>query len=84
MSCDNSSKIIFVTGGTGFIGFQVLVQLLASGYSVRASARGKKFDLLRNIFSNYKNCDVVDIPDIFSDDLSDVLRGCIPNFTDLD
>ncbi|KAK0192862.1 hypothetical protein F5146DRAFT_1136681 [Armillaria mellea] len=75
MSCGNSSKLIFVTGGTGFIGFQVLVQLLDSGYSVRASARGKKVDLLRNAVSKHKNIEVVGIPDIFSDDLSDVLKG---------
>ncbi|KAK0220342.1 hypothetical protein IW262DRAFT_1016696 [Armillaria fumosa] len=75
MSCGNSSKIIFVTGGTGFIGFQVLVQLLDSGYSVRASARGKKVALLRNALSKHKNIEVVDIPDIFGGDLSNVLKG---------
>ncbi|KAK0203530.1 hypothetical protein DFS33DRAFT_1383776 [Desarmillaria ectypa] len=75
MPCDNSSKIIFVTGGTGFIGFQVLVQLLDSGYSVRASARGKKVGLLNNALSNYTNFEVVGISDIFSDDLSTVLKG---------
>ncbi|KAK0237852.1 hypothetical protein EDD85DRAFT_769174, partial [Armillaria nabsnona] len=62
-------------GGTGFIGFQVLVQLLDSGYSVRASARGRKIDLLSNALSKYKNIEVIGIPDIFSDDLSDVLKG---------
>ncbi|KAK0449771.1 uncharacterized protein EV420DRAFT_1646768 [Desarmillaria tabescens] len=82
MPCENSSKIIFVTGGTGFIGFQVLVQLLDLGYSVRASARGKKVDLLSNALSNYKNLEVVGISDIFNDDLSNVLKGlCVRDHT---
>ncbi|KAK0440629.1 hypothetical protein EV421DRAFT_1905352 [Armillaria borealis] len=69
----NASKIIFVTGGTGFIGFHVLVQLLEAGYTVRATARGKKANLLSNALgTTYDKLKVLEIPDIFSDDLSEV------------
>ncbi|KAK0218714.1 hypothetical protein IW262DRAFT_1297862 [Armillaria fumosa] len=71
----NVSKIILVTGGTGFIGFHVLVQLLEAGYTVRATARGKKATLLRNALSTYDKLQVLEIPDIFSDDLSEALQG---------
>ncbi|SJL06545.1 uncharacterized protein ARMOST_09886 [Armillaria ostoyae] len=72
----NASKIIFVTGGTGFIGFHVLVQLLEAGYTVRATARGKKANLLRNALgTTYDKLQVLEIPDIFSDDLREALRG---------
>ncbi|KAK0220396.1 hypothetical protein IW262DRAFT_1020743 [Armillaria fumosa] len=79
MSPSNSnSGLIFVTGGSGFIGFHILTQLLELGYSVRAAARGKKIELLKKALSvNYSSdrFEVVEVPDIASSDLSQYLKG---------
>ncbi|SJK98706.1 uncharacterized protein ARMOST_01975 [Armillaria ostoyae] len=70
MSSNNSnSGLVFVTGGSGFIGFHILTQLLDSGYSVRAAARGKKIELLKKVLSvNYSSdrFEVVEVRDIAS------------------
>ncbi|KAK0192981.1 hypothetical protein F5146DRAFT_526612 [Armillaria mellea] len=73
----SSSKLIFVTGGTGFIGFHILSQLLDKGYSVRAAARGPKVDVLKKALSvKYsKNFEVVEVADVASGDLSQYLKG---------
>ncbi|KAK0192916.1 hypothetical protein F5146DRAFT_1136731 [Armillaria mellea] len=79
MSPSNSnSGLVFVTGGSGFIGFHILTQLLDLGYSVRAAARGKKIELLKKALSvNYSSdrFEVVEVPDIASGDLSQHLTG---------
>ncbi|KAF9025673.1 NAD(P)-binding protein [Hymenopellis radicata] len=72
----NSSKIIFVTGSSGFIGYHIVTQLLNAGYTVRAAARGIRADRLRKVLGDkYSNADVLNIPDIYSDDLSRYLKG---------
>ncbi|KAF8999572.1 NAD(P)-binding protein [Hymenopellis radicata] len=73
-----AGKVVFVTGGSGFIGFQIVTHLLELGYSVRAAARGPKANLLRNALLAHHDesrFTVVDIPDLFNDDLSGVLEG---------
>ncbi|PBK90041.1 NAD(P)-binding protein [Armillaria gallica] len=78
MSSNNSNTgLVFVTGGSGFIGFHILTQLLDLGYSVRAAARGKKIELLKKALSvNYSSdrFEVVEVPDIASSDLSHYLK----------
>ncbi|KAK0203508.1 hypothetical protein DFS33DRAFT_1332036 [Desarmillaria ectypa] len=77
-SSKTNSGLIFVTGGSGFIGFHILSQLLDNGYSVRAAARGKKVDLLNKALSaNYSSdrFEVVEVADIASSDLSQHLKG---------
>ncbi|KAK0474180.1 hypothetical protein IW261DRAFT_568200 [Armillaria novae-zelandiae] len=74
----SSPMLIFVTGGTGFIGFHILTHLLDNGYSVRAAARGCKVELLKKALSvNYSNdkFEVVEISDISSGDYSQHLKG---------
>ncbi|KAK0494516.1 hypothetical protein EDD18DRAFT_346067 [Armillaria luteobubalina] len=74
----SSLKPIFVTGGTGFIGFHILTHLLDNGYSVRAAARGGKVELLKKALSVNYNSDqfeVVEISDISSGDYSQHLKG---------
>ncbi|KAF8918423.1 hypothetical protein CPB85DRAFT_1282023 [Mucidula mucida] len=75
---DKSSQLIFVTGGTGFIGFHILTQLLEAGYPVRAAARGQKVVQLRAALAKYVDngkLQVVDIPDLFTPALADALQG---------
>ena len=48
--------MVFVTGGTGFLGAHLLYHLLEKGESVRALKRKtSKFDLLNRVFSFYTN-----------------------------
>ncbi|KAF9011639.1 NAD(P)-binding protein [Hymenopellis radicata] len=75
---DKSSKLLFITGGTGFIGFHILSQLLEAGYPVRAAARGRKVLQLRTALAKYAEngkLQVVDIPDLFTPSLSNALQG---------
>jgi uncharacterized protein YbjT (DUF2867 family) len=34
-----SNDLVLITGGTGFIGFKIIVTALQAGYSVRAAVR---------------------------------------------
>ncbi|KAK0470373.1 uncharacterized protein EV420DRAFT_1634795 [Desarmillaria tabescens] len=71
-------KLIFVTGGSGFIGFHILTQLLDKGYDVRAAARGRKIELLKKALSvNYSRdrFEVVEVRDVCSGDFSRILKG---------
>ncbi|KAG7448894.1 NAD(P)-binding protein, partial [Guyanagaster necrorhizus] len=66
-----------VTGGTGFIGFHILTQLLDKGYFVKAAARGPKVNILKKALSvNYgEKFEVIEVPDVSSGDLSQHLKG---------
>ncbi|KAG7448829.1 NAD(P)-binding protein [Guyanagaster necrorhizus] len=67
-----------VTGGSGFIGYHILSQLLNNRYFVRAAARGKKIELLKKALSaNYSSdrFEVIEVADITSGDLSQYLKG---------
>ncbi|KAG7444637.1 NAD(P)-binding protein [Guyanagaster necrorhizus] len=77
-SSTSTRKLIFVTGGTGFIGFHILTQLLDKGYHVRAAARGRKISLLKKALSaNYSsdNFEVVEVRDVCFGDFSLILKG---------
>ncbi len=37
-----NSEIILVTGGTGFVGLQIILQLLQKGYKVKTTLRSLK------------------------------------------
>ncbi|KIY69264.1 NAD(P)-binding protein [Cylindrobasidium torrendii FP15055 ss-10] len=71
-----SNKLIFVTGASGFIGFEVTTQLIAAGYRVRCPARGAKVEGLKRALKGYNQAqwEVVDIPNIFSQPLQDSLK----------
>ncbi|RPD52972.1 NAD-P-binding protein [Lentinus tigrinus ALCF2SS1-7] len=70
-----SSKLILVTGASGFIGAHVVVQLLAAGYRVRGTARGAKTDLLKAAFGSYPNFEVAPLDDVATGDFTAVLQG---------
>ncbi|KAJ7101480.1 hypothetical protein B0H15DRAFT_412700 [Mycena belliarum] len=64
----SNSELIFVTGASGFLGSHVVLQLLKTGYRVRAAARGSKADHLKSSYASYGDrFEVVKITDIAHD-----------------
>ncbi|KAJ7467437.1 hypothetical protein B0H11DRAFT_1814139 [Mycena galericulata] len=47
-------NLVVVTGGTGYVGAMVIDQLLKDGYSVRATARPEKVDMLKRTYPEAK------------------------------
>ncbi|KAF9016980.1 NAD(P)-binding protein [Hymenopellis radicata] len=71
-----TSNLVFVTGGSGFLGAHILLQLLEAGYDVRAAARGVKVQDLERAHTKYgARLEVVDIPDIAVDQFPEALEG---------
>ncbi|KAF8205561.1 hypothetical protein K438DRAFT_1931904 [Mycena galopus ATCC 62051] len=70
-----SKPLVFVTGAAGYLGFEVVYQLLEAGYSVRGAARGRKIPLLKNAFSEYPQFEVVEIADIATSDFAAAFKG---------
>ena len=80
--------MILVTGGTGFVGAHLLVQLLNKGKTIKAIRRSDDLKLTRKIFSYYfndvedainkiewHNADILDInalKDVFKDGITEV------------
>ncbi|KAK7033053.1 epimerase domain-containing protein [Favolaschia claudopus] len=70
-----SKPLVFVTGASGFIGFEIVHQLLQAGYPVRGAARGPKVALLKKAFQNHPQFEAVEVSDIASGDFSTALKG---------
>jgi nucleoside-diphosphate-sugar epimerase len=50
---DDSKKTVLVTGGSGFVGSHVILQLLAAGHPVRTTVRSlKREDTVRALLKN--------------------------------
>jgi dihydroflavonol-4-reductase len=65
------SQRAFVTGGTGFVGANLIRLLLQRGYQVRALARGE------SSLANLKDLDLEIVTgDLNSDNLTETIRGC--------
>ncbi|KAJ7931418.1 hypothetical protein B0H13DRAFT_2308576 [Mycena leptocephala] len=70
-----SRPLVFVTGAAGYLGFQVVYQLLEAGYPVRGAARGRKVALLKKAFEKYPQFEAVEITDIATADFSAAFSG---------
>ncbi|THU90224.1 NAD(P)-binding protein [Dendrothele bispora CBS 962.96] len=64
-----------VTGASGYIGYEIVSQLLKAGYRVRGTARNDKVRRLQSAFNNSPSFEVVDVPDIVEGDLETYLEG---------
>ncbi|KAF5390052.1 hypothetical protein D9757_003795 [Collybiopsis confluens] len=77
MSTNSHQDIILVTGVSGFIASHVAVDLLRRGLRVRGTARHAKLQVLRasNLTKLYPNLELVQVEDVASSDLTEVLKG---------
>jgi len=83
---NKSDKLVFVSGGSGFIAGHVIEDLIRAGYRVRASTRGNtkdaKLDFLREIASKYPLPDGSSRLELVSADIEkegafdDIVKGC--------
>ncbi|KAJ4497552.1 hypothetical protein C8R41DRAFT_865333 [Lentinula lateritia] len=70
------ADIIFLTGGSGFLGSHILIQLLEQGYHVRAAVREKKATHFKQSYERFKDqLEIVAIADIATDQFPDALKG---------
>ncbi|KAF8813958.1 NAD(P)-binding protein [Phlegmacium glaucopus] len=69
------SKVIFVTGASGFLGSHIVSQLLEKGYHVKAAARGRKAEALRVLHAKNSSIEIIEIADIIYDQFRDALVG---------
>ncbi|THU85450.1 NAD(P)-binding protein [Dendrothele bispora CBS 962.96] len=72
---ETKSAIVFVTGASGYVGFEIVHQLLEAGYLVRGSARGSKFEGLKKALTRFPNFEAVEIQNVSTADFSDVFKG---------
>jgi nucleoside-diphosphate-sugar epimerase len=76
------SKSVLVTGGTGFIGMQIIFQLLKNGYSVKTTLRSissqtKVIDTLKsNGITNFDNLAFVEADLSEDDHWDEAMNGC--------
>ncbi|KAF9018459.1 NAD(P)-binding protein [Hymenopellis radicata] len=73
---ESSSELVFVTGGTGYVGSHILLELLKVGYRVRAAARGAKIQQLRELYAKYgAQFEVISVADVAIDEFPAAFKG---------
>ncbi|KAF4621194.1 hypothetical protein D9613_000269 [Agrocybe pediades] len=71
----DNSKLVFVTGASGYLAAHIIHQLADKGHRVRASARKNKVEPLRDLYSkSYPNVEIVQIDDIVHGDFGSALK----------
>ncbi|EMD37318.1 hypothetical protein CERSUDRAFT_73226 [Gelatoporia subvermispora B] len=71
-----SQSLILVTGASGFLGSNVVHQLLEAGHRVRGTVRSSKVELVQEAWVDYKDrFEAVGIDDLISGDFSGALKG---------
>ncbi|KAF8072304.1 NAD-P-binding protein [Lyophyllum atratum] len=69
-------SLILVTGVNGFVGSNVVLQLIEAGYKVRGTLRSGKIDDFRKfVGSKFPALEVVQVDDVGTGDLTDALKG---------
>ncbi|KAF5372658.1 hypothetical protein D9615_009866 [Tricholomella constricta] len=69
-------QLIFLTGASGFLGSHIATQLLDNGYSVRATARGRRIEELKKSYAKFGDrFQVVDVLDLATDQFPEALEG---------
>ncbi|KAK7452782.1 hypothetical protein VKT23_012185 [Stygiomarasmius scandens] len=71
----STKPLVFVTGASGFLGYEIVYHLLEAGFPVRGAARGKKVELLKKALSAYPKFEAAEIADIAAGDYSEVFKG---------
>lgn len=77
-----NSEIVLVTGGTGFVGMQVILQLLQKSYHVKTTVRSIKSKdeiietLQRNGIASVKNLSFSEAELTQDDNWQEAMRGC--------
>ncbi|KAG6843879.1 hypothetical protein H0H87_012095 [Tephrocybe sp. NHM501043] len=67
---------ILVTGVNGFVGSNVALELVKSGYQVRGTIRGSKLESFKNAIGNtFPTLEIVQVDDIATANLADALKG---------
>lgn len=68
MASQTKPNLVVVTGGTGYVGSMVIDQLLAEGYSVRATVRAPKVETFKSIYPDaHEKLEVAEMNDLVSD-----------------
>ncbi|KAF5338175.1 hypothetical protein D9758_014719 [Tetrapyrgos nigripes] len=65
---------VFVTGASGYIGFDIVHELLKAGYRVRGSARGSKLQGLKHALADVPEFEAFEIDDVSSADFTDAFK----------
>ncbi|KAG5645118.1 hypothetical protein DXG03_006932 [Asterophora parasitica] len=73
---------VLVTGVNGFVGSNVALELLKSGYKVRGTVRGSNLESFKKaIGDKFPRLEVAQVDNVGTDDLTAVLRGKLADST---
>ncbi|KAF9524824.1 hypothetical protein CPB83DRAFT_860532 [Crepidotus variabilis] len=68
------SKVVFVTGISGFLASHIVQQLVEQGHCVIGTSRSKKLVALRELYKNYPSVEVIEAGDLATARLEEPLK----------